>query len=484
MPEEMYRALFEHMVQGVIFLDHSGKVIAANPAARQLLGLSLEQMHQPGQTDPHWHVIHPDGSEWKPEDHPGATVLRTGLPVNDVVAGIYFPESGLYRWINVNAAPRFRPGEDKPHQCILTLQEVSEQRRVEDALRESEEKYRKLFEMESDAIFLIENEEGRILDVNLAATALYGYSREELLQMRNVDLSAEPDETRRITRTGASAVPLRYHRKKDGTVFPVEITATFMTLNGRAVHIPAIRDITQRIQAEDDLQQRNRYLAALQETMIDLISQVDVNELLQNIAKRAGQLMNTTAYFLDLVDPATGQLVPRVGAGALDESLSHPVKMGEGVAGIAWQTQKPCVVNDYDNWPERIENYSLKKLYSVIGVPLVSGDQVLGVLGLSYDYESKKTFSTEAVEFLTQFARLATIAIENARLFALARQELAERKQAECRLEEQLKELRRWQAVTLGREMRILDLKREVNDLLAAAGQPARYASPEQEKQP
>ena len=127
------------------------------------------------------------------------------------------------------------------------------------ALEESEARYRQLFEAESDAIFLIEKETGRILEANQAAATLYGYDREELLRLRNVDLSAEPAETLRITRDTVIAidqvvtVPLRLHRKKDGTVFPVEITGRFFIHKGRPIHIAAIRDITWRKQVEDQL---------------------------------------------------------------------------------------------------------------------------------------------------------------------------------------------------------------------------------------
>lgn len=130
-----------------------------------------------------------------------------------------------------------------------------------EALRESEEKYRHLFEMESDAILLIENDAGQILEANTAASELYGYSREELLNRKNTDLSAEPDETRKTVEEQTTRVPIRYHKKKDGTVFPVEITARFLTWWGREMHIAAVRDITKRIKAEEALY-RERDLSA------------------------------------------------------------------------------------------------------------------------------------------------------------------------------------------------------------------------------
>ncbi len=73
-----------------------------------------------------------------------------------------------------------------------------EHKRTEKALRQNEEKYRRLFELESDALFLIDNESGRILDANNAASKMYGYSREELLHLHNTDLSAEPESTRHL----------------------------------------------------------------------------------------------------------------------------------------------------------------------------------------------------------------------------------------------------------------------------------------------
>jgi PAS domain S-box-containing protein len=125
--------------------------------------------------------------------------------------------------------------------------------------QESEEKYKRLFEAESDAVFLIDNKTGRILEANRAASVIYGYSRKELLGMRNLVLSAEPEETRRVIRESPKnpdnvvKIPLRYHKKKDGTIFPVELTGRFFTWKENQVHIVAIRDITDRKRAEDYL---------------------------------------------------------------------------------------------------------------------------------------------------------------------------------------------------------------------------------------
>src|SRR5512136_230976 len=137
---------------------------------------------------------------------------------------------------------------------------MSEPPAIDAAFHDSDETYRVLFELESDAIFLVDNEAGQILEVNPAASTLYGYSRAELLAKRNVDLSAEPEDTRAATHGRRPRVPVRYHRKKDGTVFPVEITARHFLWRGREAHIAAIRDITDRQRADAALVRRTRQL--------------------------------------------------------------------------------------------------------------------------------------------------------------------------------------------------------------------------------
>ena len=131
--------------------------------------------------------------------------------------------------------------------------EIEERKQVQKGLYESEEKYRKLFEMESDALALIDFETWDLLDVNNAFIQLYGYSKEEILCMKITDISSEPDQTKKSIQDYEGFVPLRYHKKKDGTVFPVEITANFFDHKERMVHIAAIRDITDRKTIEDQI---------------------------------------------------------------------------------------------------------------------------------------------------------------------------------------------------------------------------------------
>ena len=122
---------------------------------------------------------------------------------------------------------------------------IRERKKAEDALRESEEKYRSVFAAESDAIFLIDRDTFSILDVNEAACRLYGFSREELLRLKGTDVSAEPGLSEESIRD-VTLVSLRHHKKKDGTVFPVEIAVSPLSIKGRNLILGTVRDITER----------------------------------------------------------------------------------------------------------------------------------------------------------------------------------------------------------------------------------------------
>jgi PAS domain S-box-containing protein len=135
--------------------------------------------------------------------------------------------------------------------------DIAERERVEVSLRESEGRYRHLFEVNSDALFLVDEATGGILDANASATGLYGYGRDELRRMGLVELSSRVKEERSSCEDVAPLPPVAYHRRKDGSIFPVEANSTFFELNGRGVRIADIRDISEHLAAQGRIR---RYL--------------------------------------------------------------------------------------------------------------------------------------------------------------------------------------------------------------------------------
>lgn len=143
-------------------------------------------------------------------------------------------------------------------------------------IRMSEEKYRALFDASPDAVFLVHQETGQIKDVNPSAERMYGYTRQELLEMKNTDLSAEPEKTKHATENPDPYYPIRYNRHKDGSIFPVEITTSTFILKDTPFIIATIRDITDRIQREEAERAREEVFRLIPETINEVFWVADV----------------------------------------------------------------------------------------------------------------------------------------------------------------------------------------------------------------
>ncbi len=97
--------LIELLPLGVVYQNTQGLITTANPAAERMLGLSLAQMRGVASIDPHWHVVHDDGSPFPGENHPAMVALRTKAPLSNVVMGVYHPPRDTWHWLNVHAIP-------------------------------------------------------------------------------------------------------------------------------------------------------------------------------------------------------------------------------------------------------------------------------------------------------------------------------------------------------------------------------------------
>lgn len=124
---------------------------------------------------------------------------------------------------------------------------------ADNSLRESEEKYRQIFSIGSDALFMTEFSTGKILDVNPMACKMFAYKKSELLKMTFRDMSVNPQVIENEISVQKSFLLNDIYLKSDGSKIPVEITLSYFNWSGRKVVVASVRDITERITAQENL---------------------------------------------------------------------------------------------------------------------------------------------------------------------------------------------------------------------------------------
>jgi diguanylate cyclase (GGDEF)-like protein len=160
---------------------------------------------------------------------------------------------------------------------------------------------------------------------------------------------------------------------------------------------------------------RDPLVDALDETAGALLGGSTTDDLFRSILVRASRLLGTEHAYLYLVDPEEGDLEVRAGTGLFDGYVGHRMSVDSGLAGSVYRSAKPVVVADYATFGGRSATFDGLPIGAVVGVPLTTQGNVVGVLGLASG-TVERTWREPEVEALIRFGQLASIALENARL--------------------------------------------------------------------
>jgi len=150
--EERVRLLHETMLQGVVFQDAGGMITSMNPAAERILGKRPGEFLGSSSIGEERCTLREDGTPFPGLEHPAMVSLRTGEPVADVRMRVFNPRESRYRLIAVDAVPLRRPGEGTPSGVYTVFDDITEQERAEQALRESEERLRGIADQLQEAL--------------------------------------------------------------------------------------------------------------------------------------------------------------------------------------------------------------------------------------------------------------------------------------------------------------------------------------------
>ncbi|MGB0129911.1 MAG: PAS domain S-box protein, partial [Rhodocyclaceae bacterium] len=251
--EDRFRTLFEKMEEGFFLLEAilgdagrpvDWRFLDVNPAHEKLLGVKREEVvgHTISELYPALDAFWLDA--YAHTAMTGESLRREGI----VSASGRYYESSMY-------APRHG-------QVAVVYSDTTERVAAQKARQESEGRFRALVEQAADALVVC-SEDGRIIDVNRRTCESLGYTREELLQLYLPDIDVAYDLSRAQAtwheiRRGEPFTALGQHRRKDGTVFPVEISLGVFERDGERSYVGLVRDISDRLRAEQELRVSER----------------------------------------------------------------------------------------------------------------------------------------------------------------------------------------------------------------------------------
>jgi len=245
--EVFLRAVFESVRDGFWVVDETGKIKDVSETFCQLIGYTREELLSMSVSDIEA-LESPAGTKTHLE-----RIRKIG---SDVFESRHRHKSG--KLIDVEISVTWLGPEIR--RFVSICRDFTDQKQSESRIKESEEKYRIIFDNEIYAICIFDLETLELLDVNDAYERMYGYSRERLVSGMTIhDITAEHQASDAATvqakQKGTMYIPLRYHRKKDGSVFPVEIVGGPYEWKGRKVMFALAHDITDRKRSEDSLRE-------------------------------------------------------------------------------------------------------------------------------------------------------------------------------------------------------------------------------------
>ncbi len=250
--ELIYKTLEYNPVASTI-VDESGAITFANKKAESLFGITQKQIRERNFDDLKWEITDMEENQIPSDDLPFSRVMKTHKPIYRYQHYIKIPQKEK-RLLSINGAPMYNQ-EGKVNGVVFTLEDVTELKKAEIAIKESEEKYRSLFNSNMDAI-LVADENRKIIDANPALEEMFGYQLKEIKGKKTSYLYAQvhdfDDMGEYLEDYSKGFVQMISYKTKSGKIFYGETSAfQLKDANGKVkANVGLIRDITQRMQAE------------------------------------------------------------------------------------------------------------------------------------------------------------------------------------------------------------------------------------------
>ncbi len=422
--EERFRSLSEATFEG-IFIHDEGTILDVNQAAAELFGYQIDELigqNVLGLAAPESRetvLSYVQAGYEKPYEAVG--LRKDGSTFHGELIGKAFPYQG--RTVRV-----------------VAVRDITESKRVEEALRESEEKYRTILEEIEDSYFETDIT-GNFTFFNDSLRRILGYTRDELMGMNNQQYMDEENAKKvykvfnHVYATGQPTKGFDWELvAKDGSKVFVE---TSVSLISNSEGAPAgfrgiARDVTERVRAEEERARTANLLRTVADVSKQFNAILDPHQLLKAITPLLQTRFALYLCQIFLLDAETQDLVMQSVSGEAEKQLLAagnriPLDSIPSLTARAARDRKAVLVEDTNQEKDFLSNPLLPDTRSELAVPLIAGDTILGVL--DFQHHQPNRFTPSDADVFSTLAEHMTTALENARLFE-------ERKQVEQALQE------------------------------------------------
>lgn len=264
--EQKYRALLSSSMFAIAINDERGRFVEINSAVERIVGWSAAEMIGKDPNELGLIPAHPQQAAIEVRD-------RRGPPRFELME--FKRRDGALRTAMHSTT---RVELDSAPLAFTISFDITDYLRAQQALREQDRRFRALFDNLKDGMFFAAAE-GRFYEVNQAACQQLGYTREELLQLTVAQVSAKPDfDFDEVERRFEGLSNMTYeteHRRKDGTLIPIELTVTRIEHGGESAIVGIARDLTARKRIQNELRDARDRLQATLQALPDLVFEFD-----------------------------------------------------------------------------------------------------------------------------------------------------------------------------------------------------------------
>jgi PAS domain S-box-containing protein len=220
--------------------------------------------------------------------------------------------------------------------------------------------------------------------------------------------------------------PISYARDLTGIIILVGVLIYLLVSSWSRTLQSAHLELQERLRAEEKLQKQADYLTVLHEITLGLVNRLELTPLLEFILVQTSGLLDTPHVGLDLLLPDETALKQELGYGVFKKYDGGLTYKGVGLTGKVWAQGETIVTQDYNAWDGSSEVGLTNDFSAVIGVPLTSSAKTIGALVIAYT-DKKSRITPEQIALLERFAALASLAIDNARLYEEAQKDIRDR---------------------------------------------------------